>query len=202
MSLSQDELLINQILQTAKSLYQRYGLKKVTMDDVAKSIGKTRTALYYYFKNRDELFEAVMLHLVQEVKDELENVIACEKDLEAKITTFCIAKVRGPEKSKSFIAAIESGMDNDERSKYANIMWNVHQKMMQAETILLKKIIQHAVDQKEIPAQNNSNLEVLLLVLLSSIRGIRREIAIEVYADQWKEGATMLASMVVKELKK
>ncbi|WP_345990272.1 helix-turn-helix domain-containing protein [Chryseobacterium sp. Chry.R1] len=53
--LSQEEILKSQILQTAQDLYQRYGIKKVTMDDVAKAVGKTRSALYYYFKNRDEL---------------------------------------------------------------------------------------------------------------------------------------------------
>ena len=201
MALSQDELLINQILQAAQQLYQRYGTKKVTMDDVAKAIGKTRSALYYYFKNRDELFEAVMLSLVQEVKDELETVIAPEKDLEGKILAFCRAKIQGSEKTKSFIAAIESGMDNDERSRYANIMWLVHQKMMHVETVLLKKVIQQAIDKQEIPEQDSSNIEVILLVLLSGIRGIRREITIDIYVSHWERGVIMLTKMVTKELK-
>lgn len=201
MGLSQDELLISQILQTAQQLYQRHGIKKVTMDDVAKAVGKTRSALYYYFKNRDELFEAVMLSLVQEVKAELEQVMNQEKELTAKILAFCTAKIQGSEKSKNFIAAIESGMDNDERSKYSNVMWAVHQKMMLAEALLLKKIIQQQIDQKEIPSKNNSDIEALVFVLLSGIRGIRREITIDIYADQWQKGAALLANMVTKELK-
>lgn len=202
MGLSQDDLLRSQILQTAQQLYQRHGIRKVTMDDLAKAVGKTRSALYYYFKNRDELLEAVLLSLVQDVRTELENIMSLENDLEGKIAAFCIAKIRGSEKSKNFISSIESGMDNDERSKYSDIMWNVHQKMMQAETILLKKVIQQAVNKREIPRQNDNNLEALLFVLLSGIRGIRREITIDIYAEQSEKGAAMLANLVTKELKR
>lgn len=202
MDLSQDDLLRSQILQTAQQLYQRHGIRKVTMDDLAKAVGKTRSALYYYFKNRDELLEAVLLSLVQDVRTELENIMSLENDLEGKIAAFCIAKIRGSEKSKNFISSIESGMDNDERSKYSDIMWNVHQKMMQAETILLKKVIQQAVNKREIPRQNDNNLEALLFVLLSGIRGIRREITIDIYAEQSEKGAAMLANLVTKELKR
>ena len=30
------------------------------MDDVAKAIGKGRSSLYYYYKSKDEIFDAVM----------------------------------------------------------------------------------------------------------------------------------------------
>lgn len=200
MSLSQEELLRNQILQTAQQLYQHHGIKKVTMDDVAKAVGKTRSALYYYFKNRDELFEAVMFSLVEEVKNDLEGVMNREKELESKIHAFCFAKVKGVKKTRNFIAAIESGLDKDDLSKFSGVMWKVHQKMMQAETALLKSVIQHSVAIREIPEPAADSLDTLLFVLLSGIRGIRRESAIEGYTNQWKNGVTMLTKFVVREL--
>lgn len=200
MSLSQEELLRSQILQTAQQLYQHHGIKKVTMDDVAKAVGKTRSALYYYFKNRDELFEAVMFSLVEEVKNDLESVMNREKELESKIHAFCFAKVKGVKKTRNFIAAIESGLDKDDLSKFSGVMWKVHQKMMQAETALLKSVIQHSVAIREIPEPAADSLDTLLFVLLSSIRGIRRESAIEGYTNQWKNGVTMLTKFIVREL--
>lgn len=200
MSLSQEELLRSQILQTAQQLYQHHGIKKVTMDDVAKAVGKTRSALYYYFKNRDELFEAVLFSLVEEVKNNLEGVMNQEKELESKIHAFCFAKVRGVRKTRNFIAAIESGLDKDDLSKFSGMMWKVHQKMMQTETALLKSVIQHAVAIREIPEPDADSLDTLLFVLLSSIRGIRRESEIDGYTNQWKNGVTMLTKFVVREL--
>lgn len=199
--LSQEEILKSQILQTAQELYQRYGIKKVTMDDVAKAVGKTRSALYYYFKNRDELFEAVMISLVDEVKGELEKMIYKEKTLDSRVQTFCLAKVKGFKKTRNFITAIEARMDNEERSKYSDIIWEIHQRMMRSETALLKKVIQEAATAGEIKEPNSEIVDTLLFVLLSSIRGIRRESVSEIYKDQWEEGAKMLARMIVEKIK-
>ncbi|ASK32148.1 TetR family transcriptional regulator [Chryseobacterium sp. T16E-39] len=199
--LSQEEILKSQILQTAQDLYQRYGIKKVTMDDVAKAVGKTRSALYYYFKNRDELFEAVMISLVDEVKNELEEIIYKEKKLESRIQAFCIAKVKGFNKTRNFISAIEARMDSEERSKYSDIIWEIHQRMMQSETALLKRVIRESSENGEIAKPDSKNIDTLLFVLLSSIRGIRRESVSENYKDQWEEGAKMLAKMVVEKIK-
>jgi len=199
--LSQEEILKSQILQTAQDLYQRYGIKKVTMDDVAKAVGKTRSALYYYFKNRDELFEAVMISLVDEVKDELEKMIYKEETLESRIQAFCFAKVKGFKKTRNFITAIEARMDSEERSKYSDIIWEIHQRMMRSETTLLKKVIRDAVTAGEINEPDSKALDVLLFVLLSSIRGIRRESVSENYKDQWEDGAEMFAQMIVEKIK-
>ncbi|MBK1895140.1 TetR/AcrR family transcriptional regulator [Chryseobacterium paridis] len=199
--LSQEEILKSQILQTAQELYQRYGIKKVTMDDVAKAVGKTRSALYYYFKNRDELFEAVMISLVDEVKNELEEIIYKEKKLESRIQAFCFAKVKGFNKTRNFISAIEARMDSEERSKYSDIIWQIHQRMMQSETTLLKRVIHESAETGEILKPDPKVIDTLLFVLLSSIRGIRRESVSENYKGQWEEGANMLAKMIVEKIR-
>jgi len=37
------------------------------MDDVAKATGRSRTSIYYYFKNRDEMFRAAVDAIVVEM---------------------------------------------------------------------------------------------------------------------------------------
>ena len=37
------------ILQKSKQLFQQYGFQKTTLTDIAKSVGKVKTAIYYYF---------------------------------------------------------------------------------------------------------------------------------------------------------
>jgi len=49
-----EDIIQEQILQAAKQLFSVHGLHKVTMDDVAKAIGKGRSSLYYYYKSKDE----------------------------------------------------------------------------------------------------------------------------------------------------
>ncbi|MFZ4635077.1 MAG: TetR/AcrR family transcriptional regulator [Saprospiraceae bacterium] len=49
------------ILQAAAAAFARYGYEKTTLDDISKSVGLNKASLYYYFKNKDDLFVAVVV---------------------------------------------------------------------------------------------------------------------------------------------
>lgn len=45
-----------QILDAARALFIRQGFAKTSVDDISSSIGMTKSSLYYYFKNKEDLF--------------------------------------------------------------------------------------------------------------------------------------------------
>jgi len=51
---------IGQILEQVYRLYQRYGIKSVTMDDVAKHLCISKKTLYEHFSDKEALVEKVM----------------------------------------------------------------------------------------------------------------------------------------------
>ena len=44
------------ILSKSRELFEQYGYQKTTLTDIAKSVGKVKTAIYYYFSGKDEIF--------------------------------------------------------------------------------------------------------------------------------------------------
>jgi AcrR family transcriptional regulator len=52
------------ILNAATSAFLRYGFRKTSMDDVARSAGFSRQGLYLHFANKELLFAGVVEHLV------------------------------------------------------------------------------------------------------------------------------------------
>ena len=58
--INKDELMVREILATAKKLFAQHGLKKTTMEDIANALGKGKSTLYYYFPGKTEIFEAVV----------------------------------------------------------------------------------------------------------------------------------------------
>jgi AcrR family transcriptional regulator len=48
------------ILEVSRELFARFGFKKTTMEDIAQALGKGKSSLYYYFKNKEEIFQAVI----------------------------------------------------------------------------------------------------------------------------------------------
>ncbi|GAA4307240.1 TetR/AcrR family transcriptional regulator [Compostibacter hankyongensis] len=171
----QEEILPEQILQAALQLYLKHGLKKVTMDDVSKVIGKSRSALYYYYRNRDEIFEAVMETLIREVIDEIAVAMDHAGAVKDKIRAFGLTKIKTSEDRKAIFTAMEAGMDADEISRHTRTMSEVHKRMMKSEAALLKKALSEAAKNGDIRPLKPKEQEMLIFILLSGIRGIRRE---------------------------
>lgn len=74
--LKEDEDSTNQrILDSARSLYIEYGLRRTTMEDVAKRAGMGRATLYRRFSEKDHLFKAVILRDMQRQLARVEKAI-------------------------------------------------------------------------------------------------------------------------------
>ena len=43
------------IIDKAKDLFARYGIKSINMDEIAREVGITKKTLYQYIKNKDDL---------------------------------------------------------------------------------------------------------------------------------------------------
>ena len=48
------------IIESSRDLFAKYGYKKTTMEDIANALRKGKSSLYYYFKNKEEIFQAVL----------------------------------------------------------------------------------------------------------------------------------------------
>ena len=49
-----------EILEAARGLYQRYGYKKTTMDEIAKAAGITKPTVYSYFNGKKDILIALV----------------------------------------------------------------------------------------------------------------------------------------------
>jgi len=78
--LSKDEEAKTAILEAAKRVFQKWGLNKTTMEDIAHEAGKGKSTLYYYFKSKDEIFEFL-------IKNELNSILTKAKTTINQIST-------------------------------------------------------------------------------------------------------------------
>jgi len=70
------------ILKGAEELFFRYGMKSVTMDDIAKNLGMSKKTIYQHFKEKDEIVHILMKNSIEEDKcmfnknfEESQNVV-------------------------------------------------------------------------------------------------------------------------------
>lgn len=170
-----DDLIQEQILQAAKRLFAVHGLAKVTMDDVAKAIGKGRSSLYYYYKSKDEIFDAVVKIEIKKMLEMLERAVDEVKTTEEKIHAFVSAKFRMLQEKGSFFNAIKVGMDADTLNDFNNTKLAYHKLIMKMEGALFSRIINEGIKKGELKTIEKRDRATLIYILLSSIRGLRNE---------------------------
>ena len=52
------------IQQKAKDLFHRYGIKSITMDEIASQIGASKKTIYQYFSDKDELVDSIIAEMI------------------------------------------------------------------------------------------------------------------------------------------
>ena len=61
------------ILLKAEELFMQYGIRSVSMDDIANNLGMSKKTLYQYFADKDELVDAVVERHINEVEGDCMN---------------------------------------------------------------------------------------------------------------------------------
>src|ERR1700761_9119658 len=196
---SQDDIIHHEILQAALRLYRKSGPTKVTMDNVANATGRSRSSLYYYFKNRDDIFQAVLEQLAKDVAAEIRLAVAAAENLNDKIYAFCSTKIKTSEEWKRVFSAMDQLMDADEKSKHTKLMDALHKKLIYLERGILIEAMT-AADYQSARILSNAEMDTLAFIISSGIRGVRREIYEHNDPHDAKTAVTLLSAMVTKWL--
>ncbi|NML22420.1 TetR/AcrR family transcriptional regulator [Pseudoflavitalea sp. G-6-1-2] len=83
--MTKKEALKQKIREAALQCFTKYGLEKTTLDDIAKLIGLNKASLYYYYKNKEDLFVEAALAEGRTYIEALQQKTVKKKGLEAQI---------------------------------------------------------------------------------------------------------------------
>ena len=75
------------LVEVARKLFARNGLEATTMNDIAINSGKGRRTLYTYFRNKDEVCQAVIESELERLSDKLDEVSNMDAEPEQKVLT-------------------------------------------------------------------------------------------------------------------
>ncbi|MBK6965648.1 MAG: TetR/AcrR family transcriptional regulator [Bacteroidales bacterium] len=53
-----------QILKTTGTMFRKYGIRSISMDDIAREMGMSKKTLYQYVENKNDLVEKLLAHFV------------------------------------------------------------------------------------------------------------------------------------------
>lgn len=81
------------ILQIARKLFARYGLKKTSVDDIATEARIGKATIYYYFKSKQEIFKDVVDSELTILKEAIREAISRENSPQGKLRAFILTRI-------------------------------------------------------------------------------------------------------------
>ncbi len=75
------------LVEVARELFARKGLEATTMNDIAAHSGKGRRTLYTYFRNKEEIYAAVIESELVRLSERLDDVAGLDAEPEQKVLT-------------------------------------------------------------------------------------------------------------------
>lgn len=80
---------MDQIYQAALSNFARYGFKKTTLDDIAQTLGVTKSNLYLYTSNKHALYKEAVAYALRLWQNRVRQAIDPLNDPQEKLITLC-----------------------------------------------------------------------------------------------------------------
>ncbi|MBW2610491.1 MAG: TetR/AcrR family transcriptional regulator [Deltaproteobacteria bacterium] len=103
---------IESILNTARKMFARYGLRKTSIEEMARMARVAKATIYSYFGNKDQVY----LHVLRWEKDEIVEKVSSLVDQEAlapdKLITFVKAKFRYMRQATNILNLDREGVEN------------------------------------------------------------------------------------------
>ncbi|TAH43274.1 MAG: TetR/AcrR family transcriptional regulator [Bacteroidetes bacterium] len=188
---TEDPLIEDRILETARELFFRNGIKSVTMDDIATYQGISKKTIYQYYKDKNALINSFTRN---QTKCQHEDMCLIRKEADNAIQEL----LESMKYVGQFFSKINPGMFYDLR-KYHPSAWNIFKKFKEDELIgfieenmrkgvkqglyrdklnikILSRLrleqIELALDPKKFPPDQFSIVEVQLTMMEHFLQGV------------------------------
>lgn len=124
------------IIEVASLQFGKFGFKKTTLDDIAVASGKGKTGLYYYFKNKEDVFKAVIEKEADKLKSEILTAVEKHEMPADKFKAYVLARMNTLKKVAAFYEAMKS-----ELFEQINFIDKVRDEFEKNEVLLVSNII-------------------------------------------------------------
>lgn len=193
--MKKDEIIEQEIINGAKKLMQQYGLKKTTMEDIAKAAGKSKSTLYYYFKDKEEIFDKVINLEIDEFFQTVKIAVNNQTDAIGMLKMYIVTKVKTiKEKTNLYNFAIESDLQGRINKEFTNL----RNRYDNEEKNLISSILTKGVESKLFTSSITQEIEVLSELLVSCVRGVEMDIITNNKNRTLADKADFLVEILIK----
>lgn len=169
------EQIREQIINAAAVVFGRYGYKKTTMDEIGMAAGKGKTAIYYYFRNKEDIFRAVVEREAAELEKSLVAAIADKNNPVDKLKAYFYARMRTMMNLSNFYDAMKN-----ELLDHLPFINETRKDIDQKEYLLVKSIIEEGINKGIF---NVKDIDMTVKTIVIAMKGLEIPLFVENKVD-------------------
>ncbi|MFV0390412.1 MAG: TetR/AcrR family transcriptional regulator [Paludibacteraceae bacterium] len=153
-----------QLIDVARELFGSFGKKNVTMNEIAEASSKGRRTLYTYFRNKEDVYKAVVENELRLVAEALKANSSQDTDSYDKLKGHIITHLDSVKKSVTRNGSLRADFFKD--------IYEVERSRIRLDAIelgLIKNILTKGVEKGEF---KSLDVEIISVIILYALKGL------------------------------
>lgn len=154
----------DKLIEVARQLFAKKGIENTTMNDIANASDKGRRTIYTYFRNKKEIYNAVIEKESEQLVSQLREIVELNIPSREKLRKFLEVRFEIIQGSVTHSGSLKRFFAID-----INRIKKIRKLASEKEHEILKKIIEEGVKENQFSSQQCENLDVVLKMILQSV---------------------------------
>lgn len=195
---SKEDLLRSEIVSTAQKLFQQYGLHKTTMEDIARAMGKGKSTLYYYYKSKEEIFDAVLRNEMEEVFNASKAAVDLATTPSDKLKAYFSISFEFTKSRVILFKIVLEEMAVQDLSRCHQVTKEMNEKSIQ----VIQDILTDGIRSGEFEDDIQDEIYLLSYSIICAMRSLILDLAVDSQIPDWDKRLDVLVDFLIKALRK
>lgn len=184
----------DKFIEVARQLFARKGVENTTMNDIASASDKGRRTIYTYFKNKHDIYNAVVESESDKILINLRLIVARPIAAEEKLREYVAVRFETMREIVSRNGSLRAGFFRDFRK-----VDRARKVIFQKEIALLREILEEGVEKGEFDISDINHTSVIITHMIQGLdvtyirdslsdKGIDQEMLARYFSEMLLEG--------------
>jgi AcrR family transcriptional regulator len=187
--MSHQAVVKERILTTSSTLFSRFGFVKTTIEDIAHALMMSKGALYYYFKNKDDLFAEIIERECASFLEQIEAAIASYSSFGDKLKAYASTRMQ---LFKNLANSYQTFMDD--YLKHYSLIQRLRSRYDTFEIELIRSLLNQGVACSEFDIRDTA---LAAKAIFASVKGLEYEWATSKTPDEIRNNSALLLDLLL-----
>lgn len=163
--MSKKELVKEKIGRSAMQCFAKFGLDKTTLDDIAQAVGLNKASLYYYYKNKEDIFIEVALKEGEDFINSLQEATLLKAGVENRTAFYLESRFNYYKNVLNM-----NRVSVDTLRKILPRFFELYNALMKREKIFLTQLLEKAAKEENLMMTDPENTASVLINLTDALK--------------------------------